>query len=110
MDTTAPNLTFSETSSMNEQEARAYLEAVRWPGGPVCPHCGSRDATALQGKAHRTGLYKCNAKECRQQFTVTVGTIFHRSKISLRLWVMAFAAICASKKGMSALQLMRMLG
>lgn len=65
----------------DEDAARAHLEAQIWPDGPVCPHCQSKDATALQGEAHRKGLYQCNA--CRQQFSVTVGTVFERSKIPL---------------------------
>ncbi len=64
-------------------KARVYLEAQRWPNGPVCPHCGNADQEAIRplaGKAHRAGLYQCNA--CREQFTVTVGTVFERSKIA----------------------------
>jgi transposase-like protein len=60
------------------------------------------------GQAHRAGVYKC--RSCRQQFTVTVGTIFERSHIELRLWIMAFAIMCASKKGVLAKQLQRQLG
>jgi transposase-like protein len=93
---------------MTEDEAREFLERVRWPKGPICPHCGSDKVTALQGKSTRPGVKKC--RTCRKQFTVTVGTIFHRSHIPLRDWVYAFARICASKKGVSALQLQRELG
>jgi ATP-dependent protease ClpP protease subunit/transposase-like protein len=78
-----------------------------WPG---LPHCGVVDnATkfAAGGKV-RPGVWKCKA--CRKQFTVTVNTIFERSHIELRLWLMAFAIMCASKKGVSALQLQRQLG
>ena len=101
--------TLAELSKLTEEGAREYLERVRWPHGPVCPHCGVVDgATKLEGKAHRVGVYKC--RSCRKQFTVTVGTIFERSHIELRLWLMAFAIMCASKKGVSALQLQRQLG
>jgi transposase-like protein len=93
---------------MTENEAREYLEGLRWPDGPICPHCGDKNVAKLNGKATRPGLYKCRA--CRKQSTVTVGTIFEGSHISLKKWVMAFAMICASKKGVSALQLQRMLG
>jgi transposase-like protein len=93
---------------MSEDEAREFLERVRWPEGPVCPHCQSKETMALTGKSCRPGLKKC--KKCRKQFTVTVGTIFHRSHIPLRDWVYAFARVCASKKGVSALQLQRELG
>jgi len=92
----------------NERTARKWLEAQIWPDGPVCPHCGSYEPTVLKGKAHRPGLYQCN--DCRQQFTVTVGTLFERSKIPLRKWLMAAYLLSASKKGMSTRQLSRMLG
>lgn len=99
----------AELSKLTEDEAREYLERIRWPHGPVCPHCGVVDgATKLEGKAHRPGVYKC--RSCLKQFTVTVGTIFERSHIELRLWIMAFAIMCASKKGVSAKQLQRQLG
>jgi len=84
-------------------KARVHLEAQRWPNGPVCPHCGNADPariTAMQGKAHRAGLYNC--LECRDQFTVTVGTVFERSKIALNKWLLATFLMSSSKKGMSA--------
>jgi len=92
-------------------KAREYLEGQRWPDGPVCPHCGNADQaaiTALKGKAHRPGVYQCNA--CRGQFTVTLGTVFERSKIALNVWLYATHLLTSSKKGMSAHQLHRMLG
>lgn len=89
-------------------KAREWLERLLWADGPVCGHCGSVDeATAL---ASRPGLYQCNAKECRKQFTVTVGTVFERSHIPLNKWLMAAFLLCASKKGISAHQMHRMLG
>lgn len=92
----------------DEAKAREWLEAQIWPDGPTCPHCGSCEPTELKGKAHRPGLYQCN--DCRQQFTVTVGTLFERSKIPLSKWLMATYLLSASKKGMSTRQLSRMLG
>ena len=90
-------------------KARDYLEAVRWPDGPVCPHCGTvNEATHLEGDATREGVYKCNA--CVQQFTVTVGTIFEASHIPLHKWVIVFHLLCANKKGISALSIHRMIG
>lgn len=92
-------------------KAREHLEHIQWPEGPVCPHCGNCDGgrvTKLEGKSTRPGVYKC--KECRKPFTVTVGTVFERSKISLNKWVLASHLMAASKKGMSAHQLHRMLG
>ncbi len=92
-------------------KAREHLEAIHWPNGPVCPHCGNINAeriTKMQGKSTRPGVYKCN--ECRKPFSVTVGTVFERSKIPLNKWVLASHLMAASKKGMSAHQLHRMLG
>jgi transposase-like protein len=94
----------------DETKARQWLENVRWPDGAVCPHCGSisKDHYKLEGKAHRPGLYKC--KDCREQFTVTVGTVFERSKIKLHVWLQAMQLMASSKKGISSKQLERMLG
>ncbi len=94
----------------DENKAREWLEAIRWPRGPVCPHCGSesKEHYKLEGEAHRTGLWKC--KDCREQFTVTVGTVFERSKIKLNVWLQAMHLMCSSKKGISSKQLERMLG
>ncbi len=94
----------------SEPVARQWLEAIRWPDGPVCPHCGSvsKDHYKLEGDAHRDGLYKC--KDCREQFTVTVGTVFERSKIKLNVWLQAMHLMCSSKKGISSKQLERLLG
>jgi transposase-like protein len=90
-------------------KARLYLEAIQWPKGPVCPHCGViGDHYRIEGKSARPGLWKC--KDCREQFTVTVGTVFERSKIKLNVWLQAVFLLCSSKKGMSAHQLHRTLG
>jgi transposase-like protein len=97
----------------DDDKAREWLEAQRWPYGPNCPHCGNADPDkikSLKGKAHRAGLYQCNELECREQFTVTVGSVMERSKIPLRKWVMAMHLLGSSKKGMSSHQLHRMLG
>jgi transposase-like protein len=93
----------------NENKAREHLENVRWPDGPYCPHCGEAESiTKMQGKSHRPGLYKC--RSCRKPFSVTVGTLFERSKVPLHKWVLATHLLCASKKGISSHQLHRMLG
>ncbi|MDZ5698361.1 IS1595 family transposase [Chelativorans sp. M5D2P16] len=92
-------------------KAREHLETIHWPNGPVCPHCGNVDPariSKMQGKSTRPGVYKCN--ECRKPFSVTVGTVFERSHIHLNKWVLASHLMAASKKGMSAHQLHRMLG
>lgn len=92
----------------DEDKARQHLEAVRWPSGPFCPHCGeAENVVKLEGKSHRKGLHKCYS--CKGHFTVTVGTVFERSKIPLNKWVLAAHLIAASKKGYSAHQLHRTL-
>ncbi|WP_336987664.1 IS1595 family transposase [Altererythrobacter aquiaggeris] len=94
-----------------DEEARAYFERMRWPNGPVCPHCGSSDkiyarkANAKTGT--RAGLYKCG--ECSDTFRVTVGTVMESSKVPLHKWLIAFYMMCASKTQVSALQLQRQL-
>jgi transposase-like protein len=95
----------------NEEAARAHLETVLWPNGPTCPHCGNADATKItrmEGEAHRAGLMNC--RECRKQFSVTVGTVFERSHVPLHKWVLATHLLSASKKGISSHQMHRMLG
>lgn len=93
----------------DEEAARTHYEAIRWPNGPVCPHCGAVDsATQLKGKSTRPGVYKC--RECEKPFSATVGTVFERSHIPLNKWLLAMHLLCSSKKGMSAHQLHRMLG
>ena len=93
----------------DETAAREWLEARIWKDGRFCPHCGAVDqSTLMQGKSHRPGLYQCNS--CREPFTVTVGTLYERSKIPLHKWLLATHLIMASKKGMSSLQIHRMLG
>ncbi|HEY3317931.1 MAG TPA: IS1595 family transposase [Coriobacteriia bacterium] len=93
----------------DDTAAREYLEQLRWAEGAICPHCGViGEATRLQGKKHRPGVWKCNA--CKQQFTVTVGTVFERSKVPLHKWLLAVYLLCSSKKGISSHQLMRTLG
>jgi transposase-like protein len=93
----------------NEDAARAHFEAIRWPDGRVCPHCGSvGNSTLLKGKSTRPGLYKC--KDCRKPFTATMGTVYERSHIPLHKWLLATHLMVSSKKGISAHQLYRMLG
>lgn len=93
----------------DEAAAIAFVEARVWPNGPVCPHCnGSERIGALKGKSTRLGVYKCYA--CRKPFTVKVGTIFEDSHVGLHLWLQAIMLIAASKKGISANQLHRVLG
>lgn len=100
---------FSLPRFTDDNAAREHLEALRWPNGAICPHCGGTERNVrLQGASHRPGLWFCG--DCRTQFTVTVGTVFERSKVPLHKWVLATHLICSSKKGMSAHQLHRTLG
>ena len=102
----------TEPRFTDEAAARAHLEATRWPHGPVCPHCGGADRQsrieANLAKNVREGLLFCG--HCRQQYTVTVGTVFEDSKVPLHKWVYAIHLMCASKKGISSKQLERVLG
>lgn len=115
MSTTPENLTLDQIMRHfgTDEAAREYLEAVRWPNGPVCPHCGNDDSAGIYpikanpAKKVRAGLRECKA--CGGQFTVTVGTIFEDSKIPLRKWLIGWYMLCSSKKGISALQMQRML-
>ena len=101
-------MNISDAIYHDKDKAREHLEALLWPDGPVCPHCGKRDhASKISGG--RAGLYFCNEGDCRKQFTVTVGTVFERSKIPLNKWVLATHLMSASKTGISAHQLHRML-
>jgi len=93
----------------DEDAARKHFEAIRWPNGPFCPLCGQFDRVAeLGGKSMGPGWYHC--KDCRRKFTATMGTIYERSHIPLHKWLLATHLLAASKKGMSAHQLWRMLG
>jgi len=88
---------------IDETKAREHLEALRWPNGPGCRHCGSADPTRIKklaGKSTRPGVYKCN--ECEKPFSVTVGTAMERSKIPLNKWLLAMHLMMASKKGVSS--------
>mgnify|MGYP003627853705 CR=1 FL=1 len=96
----------------DEEAAYAKLEAIIWPEGPVCPHCGCMGRiykmTANAEKRIRIGLHKCG--DCRKQFTVKVGTVFESSHVKLHLWFQAAYLMASSKKGISAHQLHRTLG
>jgi transposase-like protein len=99
----------SEKHFHDEAAAYEYLEARIWAKGRVCPHCGVVDRSSkMEGESTRIGVYKCYA--CRKQFSVKVGTVFESSHVKLHLWLQAVALLSASKKGMSANQLHRVLG
>lgn len=90
----------------DEEAARAWFEAARWPEGVYCPKCGSLDPY----KTKKTGVYRCRAKECRKDFTVQTGSVMERSHAKLTQWAVAFTMAASSKKGFSAHQLHRQLG
>jgi transposase-like protein len=93
----------------NEEAARKHFEVIRWPNGPVCPHCGvMNEATELKGESTRPGLYKCRA--CELQFSAMIGTVMESSHVPMTKWALAFHLMAASKKGVSAHQIMRSLG
>jgi transposase-like protein len=101
---------FQDPMFQDETKAREALESVRWPNGPVCPHCGNVDQgkiAKVEGKkqSHRPGLYYCN--ECKGTFTVTVGTVFERSKVPLTKWWMAAHLFNQGKNGVSAHEIHR---
>jgi transposase-like protein len=102
----AKNSLFAEPYFQNDEAARAMLESILWPKGPVCPHCG------VVGHAYitkRAGVYRCAEKWCRKDFSVTMRTVMERSKIALHKWLRAFHLMTSSKKGISAHQLHRTL-
>lgn len=100
----------------DESKARELLESWRWPNGPVCPHCqnaGEKTISKLEAQTTcqspvRKGVYFCGA--CRQQFSVTVGTVLERSHVPLSKWLLALSLLCSSKKSLSANQIGRMVG
>src|SRR5687767_8650595 len=103
----------AKAACTDEAKARELFESLRWPNGVACPRCGGADPYRLKVSASgknpaRQGLWKCKA--CRKPFTVTVGTVFESSHVPLSKWLMALHLMAASKKGLSAHQLHRMLG
>src|SRR5438045_848338 len=100
----------------SEEKSRSLLESWRWANGPVCPHCKNdgkqKTISKLEAQPDskngvRAGVYFCGA--CREQFTVTVGTIFEGSHLPISTWLMAVFIMCSSKKSVSAHQMHRML-
>jgi transposase-like protein len=103
--------TFQNPIFQNETKAREALEAALWPEGPFCRHCGNSDPdkiAKMQGKSARPGLHYCN--ECKREFTVTVGTVFERSKVPLTKWWMAAHLMNSGKNGVSAHEIHRTIG
>ena len=106
----------------SDHDAYEYMERLRWPEGDVvCPHCGVLDPahyflspdnglsrTTTRGKQSERRVWKC--KHCRKQFSVTTGTVFHGSKVSLRIWLFVFFEMCANKNGIAAREIARKYG
>src|SRR5262245_11878713 len=104
-----PDIDLTNPIFSDEEKAREHLEAQRWPDGVTCPFCGGLDAVSpLKGGSMGPGWHHCN--DCRDKFTVRVGGVMERSHIPLTKWALAFHLMCASKKGVSAKQMQRMLG
>ena len=115
-------LTLREINKQVESEADAYglLEKLRWPDGPVCPHCDGKKAYFLKpadGRSRATGpkktmsqrrVWKCAA--CRKQFSVLTGTLFHGTKVPIQTWLMVMVQMCSAKNGISAREIERMHG
>jgi transposase-like protein len=104
-----PDIDLTNPIFSDEEKAREHLEGQRWPDGVICPFCGGLDSVSpLKGTSMGAGWFHCNS--CRDKFTVRVGSIMERSHIPLTKWALAFHLMCASKKGVSAKQIQRMLG
>jgi transposase-like protein len=117
----AETLTLSSIAKQfsDEEAAWLFLERIKWPNGPVCPHCGTVDnayyltpkagtRTTSTGKATYRRLWKFAA--CRQQFSVLVGTVMESTQLPVSKWLLAIHLINAGKNGVSALELSRILG
>ena len=88
----------------DQESARVYLEARRWPNGAICPVCAKGERiTARAG-----GYYRCNA--CKEDFTVRTGTIFERSHVPLHKWLYAMYLLVTARKGISSMQLSKQIG
>lgn len=101
------NVNITDPIFHDEAKAQAHIEASRWNGEPVCPHCGSLKVRRMEGKT-QAGMFLCN--DCRDKFTCRTGTVMERSHVPLHKWLLATQIMAASKKGMSASQMARMLG
>jgi transposase-like protein len=95
----------------DEHAAVEFMEEMRWGSEPACPRCGDTNVYQMKNRAgERNARYLWRCRGCRKQYTVRVGTVMEDSPIPLRHWCYAFWAACASKKGVSALQIKRQTG
>ena len=110
--TSETSIPFMEVMQWTEDECRDFIEKMRWPHGPTCPKCSSRNFNQFTrrtpSKNKNARFFRC--RSCGSQYTVLVGTIFERTKLPLSKWLAAIYLMCASEKGISANQLHRMLG
>src|SRR5262245_38877638 len=105
---TSPILNALRAAAQSESLAVEFLEQQRWGDAPACPRCGDADVYKMTGvDGLRNKDYRWRCRGCKQMFTVRTGTIFEETRLPLRVWVFAFWRACASKKGVSALQLSR---
>jgi len=88
----------------DQESARLYFEARRWPSGAVCPACGEAHRIGTR----KGGFYRCNA--CLLDFTVRTGTIFEKSKVPLNKWLYAMYLLVTARKGIGSLQLAKQIG
>ena len=92
----------------NEQTCRQFFEAIRWPEGPVCPHCGFQGAYRIQSGLNYRECYEC--KSCKRHYTVTTKTVLHSTNLPLWKWLQAMYLIVSSSKGISSVVLARLIG
>src|SRR5262245_23513332 len=114
---TRPELEHSEAidelpkACADESAAVAYLEDKRWGNTPCCPHCGSVDVYKMLGRdGNRNKRYLWRCRDCAEQYTVRIGTVYEETRIPLRHWCYAFWRASTSKKGVAALEIMRQTG
>lgn len=87
----------------NEAVCQAYFESIRFKDGEYCAHCG-------HGKIYRMKKYRFRCAKCRKDFTIKTGTVFHKSRVSLRKWFMALYLLSTAKKGISSVELSKKVG
>ena len=99
--------TFQEQFS-NESVCRQFIEAIRWPNGRICPHCGHTTSCIIRAKDRRPQRYFC--QRCRRQFTVTTKTALHSTKLPLSTWLLSMYLIANSSKGIASTVLAKLIG
>lgn len=92
----------------NETSCRKFVEAIRWPTGRICPHCGHDKSWVIRAAANRPKRYECS--HCSLQFTVTTKTALHATKLPLSTWLLAMYLITCSSKGLASTVLARLIG